>query len=101
MTEAAVYGSRQRYGAESPDMNRQEIQMSRAMALGDIPASEIERRITGPRFELFPPRYGLVHEQPGIREVLSTGSGNRDFRWQEGRRDAIAATARPSGAGWW
>jgi hypothetical protein len=97
----ALYGSRQRYGAESPDMNRQEIQMSRARAIADVPGFEIQQRVQGPRFELFPDRLGLVHEQPGIVEVLSTGSGNRDFRWQEARRDAIAATARPSGAGWW
>lgn len=92
----ALYGSRQRYAVERPWSSLQEHLVSRALLVAEIPGGEIER-IPGPKYNLFPPRFGYEGGQPGIDEVMSTSSMNPDFRYWMSGLDNFSGTARPSG----
>lgn len=93
----ALYGSRQRYAIERPDMSSRENLLSRALYIAEIPGRELAA-MPGPRYDPFPPRFGYDDDQPGIDDVLATGVANPDFRFWASGLDNFTATARPSGS---
>lgn len=92
----ALYGSRQRYNVPRPNPTTRDIVLSRALAIAEIPGQELQL-IPGPRYDLFPPRFGYDDGQPSIDDIMATGSANPDFRFWASGLDNFTGTARPSG----
>lgn len=96
------------YRVAPPNARHAERLVTESLIANSAPAAELRSfrpAGAGQRQPLFPPRFGLAHQQPTLWDVLGTAltqRGNFDYRSEvSGAAAGFQGTIRPSGSGWW